>query len=1485
MFNFLKKLMINSSLRIFILSMLFLFSLNVLKAQNCTVNAGIPETICDNESMQLKGNSTGLFTTTASWSQVGGPSVSITDPNDLNSLVTGYASGQTYTFRISATCQDGVSIYDEVTIDVNPITEANAGVDQQSCPGTAAITLAGNSPGTDETGQWTIRSNGGSVSGLTDSDPNSSLNLSSTDAGNSTLRWEITHSNGCSSYDEVVITNYGGVLPVSAGTDQTLSNCYTTTQSTNLSGSFAGDGSGGQQGTWSLVSGPNYPTFANVNNRSTNVSNLIEGVYVFRWEVEGPCASGSDEVTITVPGPTQDVTNASAADQRFCYGATTAVLEGSIPQYANEEGTWLQISGPTATITDPNNAITSVTGLDGSSTYRFRYTITNTSTSCYDRDNSVYIRFASSPTIDAGPDQVLDCGENSVIISPSVTGGTNTRYRIISGPFTQSSWSYNNSSNVTINGLNQEGTYTIQFERYSSGTGCASASDVVNVSVSDAASASNAGTDQNLACNVVETDLAGNAPSDGIGVWSQVSGPNTANIHDVYNRSSHIDNLVEGQYVFRWVISGGNSCSIEQDEVIVTVATSSPAVAAGNDKTVCHSTEVILEGNTPKAGTVGEWSVTPSAGVTFSNINDPSASVFGMQANTAYTFTWTITNQCQEESADVIITTGGTAGPSPAFAGPDQCEATGTITLSMDGNTPMVGEGLWTVLNGPNSPTITDNTLPTTTVTGMIDGHYEIEWSINVPGCVSTRDTILASIVSSVTQSNAGADESICGTAVSLSANAPASNETGYWEQVSGNSGYTVSNINDYNATFSDLLPGRYEFAWVIEKGICPSSSDTLVLTVSEQPDASVTASDYAVCSGTTATLSANNPNSGTGVWSVTGQSTNQPNIASISSPTTTVSGLATGEYNFRWTITSGPDCAEEIDEITIQVSAPAVADPDQTLCNATETFLEGTEGTNGVWSISPANTGAPVPSISNTNVHTANVTNMTLDETYTFRYTVPSVYGCPSTNDDLTVSTSPYGTEPNAGPDQEICTSGGNSVSMAANSPGTGVGSWNQLSGPNTANIVNDASNTTEINNLIAGIYVFEWNVDYGYCGNYSDIVRINVNEPPTTADAGTDQVNACQFDAQLSGNRPSVGIGIWTLVSAPTASATTAVVIDNPNLENTTISNITDLGNYEFMWTTTNGSVCAASNDNVILTFTADPPTTPDAGPDQDLCDATSFTMAGNNPGTGTGTWTQVSGPGGGSITNQNIYNTTITGISAGTYEFQWEIVSGGCTLTDNVIITNSTTPPAANASGTDPEICQFDAPQLIGSNPSPGTGAWSFVSGPTTPIISNPAGTLSNVTGTTTGTYTFRWTVSNGACSNSSDDIAVTIVNNPGTSLSVAGNTVCDGADATVTISSSENLIDYELFIGSSSVATATGNGSDIDITVPASEINVGTNYVDITAINSTGCKVTLDNQAIIAVNANPVQTNPVSDDEICENGTATVTVSSSAFRSQI
>ncbi|MDF1548072.1 MAG: gliding motility-associated C-terminal domain-containing protein, partial [Bacteroidales bacterium] len=684
---------------------------------------------------------------------------------------------------------------------------------------------------------------------------------------------------------------------------------------------------------------------------------------------------------------------------------------------------------------------------------------------------------------------------------------------------------------------------------------------------------------------------------------------------------------------------------------------------------------------------------------------------------------------------------------------------------------------------------------------------------------------------------------------------------------------------NVSNATLSNLLPGKYEFSWTLEKGACPSSIDNLIITVSEPPDIAVAAADFTVCSANSATLIANDPIVGNGVWSLVGGATNSPTIISYNSPTTTVNNLTSGTYQFRWTITSDSDCFEQTDDIIIQVSAPAVADPDRNLCNVTASFLEGTEGSDGTWTLSPLNTGAPAPAIANNSFHTADVTGMALDQSYIFRYTIPLIFGCGSTFDDLTINTSAYGSAPDAGPDQEICTTGGNSVIMAANNPVSGTGSWNQFSGPNSANIVNQGLNTTEINNLIAGIYIFGWNVDYNFCGNYSDVVKIIVNEPPTLSDAGTDQINACQLDAQLAGNLPAVGIGTWTLFSAPSLNAASNVIIDNPNLPNSTISNITDLGNYEFTWTTTNGSVCASNATNVIVTFTADPPSVPNAGIDQFLCDANSFTLAGNDPGIGTGTWSQISGPVGALITNPGIYNTSVTNTISGTYQFQWEINNGGCTLSDIVNFVNSAIPPIADASLTDQEICEFNTLLLVGNDPGPGNGSWSFVSGPTVPLIISPSNQNSDVTGATAGAYTFKWTLSNGTCPITEDNITVDIINNPTTDLSVSGDEVCDGSDALVTVFSTENLVNYKFYIEGNQVGTLTGDGSDLVINISNTNLIPGKNYVNVTATNANNCSVSLDNQAIIIVNENPSTSNAISDDEVCENEDAVITISNS------
>ncbi|MEG9513349.1 hypothetical protein LZ318_06775, partial [Saccharopolyspora indica] len=80
--------------------------------------------------------------------------------------------------------------------------------------------------------------------------------------------------------------------------------------------------------------------------------------------------------------------------------------------------------------------------------------------------------------------------------------------------------------------------------------------------------------------------------------------------------------------------------------------------------------------------------------------------------------------------------------------------------------------------------------------------------------------------------------------------------------------------------------------------------------------------------------------------------------------------------------------------------------------------------------------------------------------------------------------------------------------------------------------------------------------------------------------------------------------------------------------------------------------------------------PVTVANAGPNQTLCNVTSATLAANAPASGTGTWTKVSGPTAVTFTNPNNPNTTVNGLAAGVYQFQWTISNGVCASTQSTV-----------------------------------------------------------------------------------------------------------------------------------------------------------------------------------------------------------------------
>jgi len=1395
----------------FFLLVLALIMANYTFGANCTINAGIEQTVCTSTATLTGAKDASAGATT--WTQISGPTAIITSPNSLITTVTGLTGGtssNTYRFRISTICGDGYPTYDEVDIIVQNFPTANAGSNFTLCTGTVA--LAAGALQSDESGLWTIVSGGNGLSFSNAASPTSNLTLNTATnaSGTAVLRWTVTKTaSRCTASSDITVTKIAVNKSISAGVDKAVTSCYTSTASVAMTASFAG---GGTYGVWSVVSGPNTPSFSNINSQTATVSNLIEGNYILRWTVNTPCASGSDDVAISVGAPGGAVSAATASivgspTMPFCDAVSTVSLAGSAYNASTETVLWTKVSGP-GSIESPTSRYTTVTGLDGVTSSVFRYTITNTYTNCSLSSSNLTISFEADQTlsISTASPLILACGASSTTINISQTGNAAPSWKIESYPtgYTPANWSTNLTSNSTsfnISNLTIPGTYIVRVRKVV-GT-CRTIYDDIDVIVSRAPSASNAGSDPVLACNATTATLTGNTPTSGTGRWTQLSGPNTAGITSSTNPQTGITGLSAGVYEFRWTISNGTTCPNTQDDVRVRVASTNPTTAnAGDDETICATSPFELKGNSPTLNETGTWTVSPSSGVTFSNSNSPNCVVTGLSSNTVYTFTWTIVNNCSSSADDVIITTSEVLGPIASNAGVDQCYSSGTTSITLAGNNPSEGTGMWTKISG-GSATITNAGLYNSTVTGLSNGTYTFEWSITRNACTITRDTVTVTISATVTTANAGADQlTVCGTSTTLQGNTP-SIGNGIWTQITGPAIADIAEPTNPSSVISGLAEGQYTFRWTISNGACSSSYDDVIIVASNPPSTPNAGNDITVCGGTTATMAANTISSGTGFWNVV-SGPNAPTITTNSSPTTTITGLTTtGVYRFTWN--SRTLCSTLSDEIVVTVVPAASAGSNQTLCGVTSTTLTGNVNTSGTWTfVSPAQT---TETLTTTAANTALVSNLIQGTTYTFKYTLQNAEACALSKEaTMTVTVLANPTAANAGPDQEMCiTSATTTITMAAVAPTVGTGTWTRTSG--TGTITSALSYNTTVTGVSPGISVFTWTTSNGAC-TFADQMVVSVSRVVQKS-AGTNQT-ICGTTVTMAAEAPASGVGRWWQMSGPNEAN---IVLKISNTTPITGLIQTEIDNpYVFRWSIKDGDCDSTYTDVSIQVNTA--PTSPNAGADQELCNATTATLAGNTITIGNGSWSKVSGPTC-TITTPTSPTSTVTGMTQGTYVFRWTASNGSCAdLTDDVTIVNNYPPTTANA-GSDIRVCMYSAFNLSANTPTVGTGAWSQVSGSAV-SFTNASSPTTTLTGVVPGTYVFRWSISNGNCASSTDDISLVVD---------ASVTEPDAGEDISTLLSSATM-------AANTITTGTGTWSKISGPIGASITNVNSPTTTIT-----------------------------------------------------
>jgi hypothetical protein len=1411
---------------------LLFLSNSSLFAQNCSLNAGVDQVLCNSQIVTLTATTAGSLNATPNyqWSLVSGSPVNITSPGLLSTTLTGVNPG-TYIVQFSGVCADGVTAYDSISVQVLPNpAQPIAGPDQQICT-PQAVTLAANTPPAGQTGLWVIPA---TTTGITIAAVGSATTTATaTTAGIKPLIWKI--SNAACSVSDTINIRVVSPAAISAGSNFTTGcngSCVT------LNGSDPGLSP--QSGLWQLVSGPSTPTFANSNLKNTSVCNLVPGTYIFKWTVSGPCSNGSAQVTVTVSNTfTSPIVGAAVTYTLFCNssGVTSLVLK-ALTLAPGETGAWSFISGPTTPIiAAPTKSNTLVSGFSGAGAYVFNFTVINAHCS-----NTVVqtVYFQESLTgLTTPADQQLACGVTTTTNTITFSGITNTNGltrlgTLISGPITAGVTAVRSGSTPTdtwtMAGMTVAGKYLFRFEYRDA---CSTLFRDMFVYVSNAPGGATAGSNQLIPCSATSTALAGNNPVTGSGTWSQVYGPNQGTFSSTSAVQPTISGLIAGAYDFRWTVSGGGGCAPTEADVIVVKATSTVVTAnAGSNATVCPGS-FKLSGNVAGPTQTGTWTVSPSAGISFSNVNDPNSTVSGLAASSTYTFTWTIRNACTSNSNAVVITTNtNTMIPLPN-AGADVCLPSGTTTLNLSGNTAAGITSLWRAIDGG---TISSAASAITTATVGSDNTYRFEYSLTAPGCTILYDTVVYTVAATVSTAAAGADQNICAATLPQSATLTATiptTGTGAWSQTGGDGAAIIVSPGSNTTAINNLSAGQFEFQYLISNGVCSSSADRVLVNITAQPTIANAGPDISQCNviaTTFITMAANIATSGTGAWTiVSGPFGTAPTFSAAASPTSTITGLSNGVYVLRWTISTGPACAESTDDMTLTVSRAADATGTvNAFCDVTSISLAGNPGTTGTWTYTSKPAAAAIPTITAITGENALADGISAG-TYIFNYSLPAVGACPASNNSRTVNVYTAATSlANAGADISLC-AGITTATLTGNIPATGTAAWTLISGPNTptpANI-NAQAYDTSFSNLVEGLYIYRYNINTNIaCAASADTVMI-IKE--RTANAQPDQRVCNVTTVLLAGNAPVYSTGSWSQISGPT-TATFQV----SNSASTQVTGLT-AGTYVFSWTIAAVGACPSSSSNVQVIVDA-PVTATSAGADATVCPASGSPTLGTTATGGISySWTPAT-----YLSDATIAQPAFTGtLYPGTYTYTLNSINGSCTATDQVSVTVRAYPAVFSVANS--TITTFTAMDA-------GVGAsylWSFGSG-SSPATAATIGPF-NVTYSTAGTKTASLTVTDGNSCTSTESLSFAAIAStlPLRLLSFTAQATGDNVTLNWETANAVNVKSFAIersadginfaIVGSVSFSSFTADYHFTDVNVPASN---KTYYYRLNTIDNDG-----------------------------------------------
>ena len=1415
-----------------------------------TADAGSDTTICYN-LYTLSGNATNeqsvLWSTSGDGTFDDVTLLSATYTPGANDIIAGTAD---LTFTSLAITPCVASAADIMTLTINALLSADAGADDVIEEG-SSYTLSGSA--FNETNVlWTT-----SGDGVFDDATllSATYTPGTTDITNGTVILTLTaYASPCQVSDDMTLTiqqfptaDAGADALICADSDYTLSGAATNQLS--VLWTTAGDGSFDDP---TLLS-------ATYNPGTIDITNGIVTLTLTAFAIPPGTTNASDDMTITFQAlPIAD----AGADNVICENNTytlsgSATNQQSVIWSTSGDGTYDDATLLAATYTpgafDINNGIVDLT--------LSSIAISPCGT---DATDVMTLTINVLPTADAGTDATT-CEDAPYLLSGLATNQQSVLWTTSGdGTFDNATLltaSYTPGATDIVNG-----TVDLTLTAIAMPPCVTDASDAMTLTIQVLPTA-DAGND-GITCEDTPYLLSGIATNQQSVLWS-TSGDGTFDdatlLAATYTPGAN--DIINGTVDLSFTAIAILPCGASAVDIMTLTIQGLPTADAGVDDVICEDGTYILSGSATGQNSI-LWAT--SGDGTF---NDPTdlAAIYTPGANDISNGTVNLTltayaSPC--EISDVMILT--IQGLSTANAGADDaiCE-NNTYTLS--GTATNQQSILWTT---SGDGTFDDaNLLAATYIPGVVDISSEtvnltITSSAILP-CGTDATDVMTLTIQTIPTANAGPDASICEIENYVTSTASVTNATSVlWEVVSGTGSFynPASLLTTYYPSADDILIGSVTLRLTASGDIlCATHSDEILITIIREPEV-FAGNPVDVCLGSTYQVDDAYENyTSNFIWTTNGHGT-LSNISLIN-PTYTPDAddiaLNGGIVNLILTGSAIAPCsgnAVSVKTLTILTDPIVFAGNDDTICSGQDyTIPNASADYYEILTWSSSSGGIFLNNGTLTPTYQVNSTDIALGEV-DITLSASPIAPCGTTVQHTFTLYILDGPVVDAGLPVTIC-----ETDNYTNTDAVVTGAISLLWSTAGTGTFTDATvlNTTYLpgsSDIIAGVVTLTLTADgIPPCGSSSDDVTITINSNPIV-DAGS-MTDICENPTLITGASASnYSVLTWS-------TSGTGNFVNGDLIEPTYYPSAADIiaGSVTLTLTADPLAPCLVSANSSILVNILPEPTV-DAGPDDEICGITAYTLSGASQTNAISILWTSSGTGifADATTINPIYTPSADDVILGAVTLTVEASSAACgTVTDFMILVINSIPVVD--AGQDSSVCvsgTYTANGTIIGNYSliewthNGAGNLTFVNS-LTPIYAPDASEIGN-----TVLLTMTVTASLPCTGTVSDALSLIVVDEP---TAGAGNdtTICETDSYTVVGATASNY--SNIFWTTSGDGSFSAGGLDPTYFPGLNDIVAG--FVDLTIhVQNPPCSDATDQMRLYIINQPTVDAGL--DASICE-----------------